>query len=185
MDIQDDSRRQAELESIRLFGRHVSREKGAVLLAVTLAVCALPMLLGLRQWDSIPEMVSTGLIGPDGRDDSLPRAAVVFVLPGLMCLLNLITHVRLLVSQRRMTLPKPYIRLMGRWGFPVLSLFFCGGVILYSAGGGFSPTFLALCALGLGLMVLGSHLWERRFVRVLLLAAGFLAAAGGILADGG
>ena len=182
MDTQDDLQRQAEVEGVRLFG--VSREKGAVLLAVTLAVCALPMLLGVRLWEHIPEMVSTGLTGPDGKDDSLPRAAVVFVLPGLMCLLNGITHVQLLVSQRRLTPPKPYIRLMGRWGFPGLSLFFCGGVILYSAGRGFSPAFLALCALGLGLMVLSSRLWERRFVRVVLLAAGLLSAVGGMLAGG-
>lgn len=183
MGTQDGLQRKAE--NTRLRGRHVSREKGAVLLAVTLAVCALPMFLGIRLWDSIPATVSTGLIGPDGKDDSLPRAAVVFVLPGLMCLLNLITHVRLWMSQRRMTPPKPYIRLMGRWGFPVLSLFFCGGVTLYSAGGGFSPVFVALCALGLGLMLLGCRLWERRAVCFFLLAAGFLAAAGGMLAGGG
>lgn len=183
MGIQDDLQRQAE--NARLYGRPVSWEKGAVLLAVTLVVCALPMLLGIRLWNSIPETVSTGLTGPDGADDSLPRAAVVFVLPGLMCLLNLITHVQLLVSQRRMTPPRPYIRLMGRWGFPILSLFFCGGVILYSAGRGFSPAFLIPCALGLGLMLLGCHLWRRRMIRVFLLAAGLLIAAGGMLAGGG
>ena len=178
----NDLHRQAEAESARRFG--VPRGKEAVLLAVTLAVCALPMLSGVRLWDSIPETVPTGLIGPDGRDDSLPRAAVVFALPGLMCLLNLITHVQLLASQRRAALPKAHVRLMGRWGFPVLSLFFCGGVILHSAGGGFSPAFLALCALGLGLMLLGSRLWDRRVARVFLLAAGLLAAAGGMLAGG-
>lgn len=179
----NDLQRQVEVENARLSG--ISREKGAVLLAVTLVVCALPMLLGVRLWGSIPETVSTGLIGPDGKDDSLPRAAVVFVLPGLMCLLNGITHVQLLISQRRKTPPRPYIRLMGRWGFPGLSLFFCGGVILYSAGRGFSPVFLALCVLGLGLMVLGSHCWERRFARIVLLTAGLLSAAGGILVGGG
>lgn len=173
--------RQAEIESARLFGKHVSREKGTALLAVTLMTCALPMLLGIRLWNNIPEIVPTGLITADGADDSLPRTAVVFVLPGLMCLLNLITHVQLMLHQRRMTLPKAHIRLMGRWGFPSLSLFLCGGVIFKSAGTGFSPQFLILCVLGVGLMLLGAYLWDRRFTGPLLLMAGFLASAGGML----
>lgn len=57
----------------------------------------------------------------DGRDDSMPRALVVFGIPGLMCLLNLIVHTQLYLNQQRMTLPKTFVRLFGRWGFTVLS----------------------------------------------------------------
>lgn len=175
----------AERSIAQQFGQHVSIEKGAAVLAVTLAVCALPMLLGVRLWDSIPEMVHTGLTGPNGADDSLPRAAVVFALPGLMCLLDLINHVQLMVSQRRMTLPKTHIRLMGRWGFPVLSVFFCGIVILRSAGMGIPLPFLALCALGLALMLFGSHRWDgvHRLGGILLLATGFLTVTAAFLLD--
>ena len=116
--------RQAEIEGARLFGKHVSKTKGRLLLAVTLAACALPVILGVRLWEEIPEIVPTGLIGADGKDDSLPRAAVVFGLPGLMCLLDLLAHIQLLVNQRRMTVPKPHVRLVGRWGFPIISVLF-------------------------------------------------------------
>lgn len=177
--------RLAEREIARRFYQHVSKEQEAVMLAVTLAVCALPMLLGVRLWDSIPELVHTGLIGPNGADDSLPRAAVVFALPGLMCLLDLITHVQLMVSRRRMTLPKTHIRLMGRWGFPVLSIFFCGIVILRSAGTATPWPLLALCALGLALMLLGSRLWDsaHRLAGVFLLIAGYLTVTAAFLMD--
>ena len=37
------------------------------------------MILGVRYWDQIPEIVETGLIGPGGKDDSLPRWAVAFL----------------------------------------------------------------------------------------------------------
>nr|WP_326126035.1 hypothetical protein [uncultured Oscillibacter sp.] len=156
----DLSSRQAEMEGARLFGRHVSRTKGRLLLAVTLVCCALPVILGLRLWGEIPEIVETGLIGADGKDDSLPRAAVVFALPGLMCVLDLLAHYQLLVNQRRMTVPKPYVRLVGRWGFPIISVLFCGGMMLQSAGRAWDLSFVAPCVLGLLLLLLGSHMWD-------------------------
>jgi len=154
--------REIEIESAKVFGKHVSREKGYVLLAATLLACALPMLLGVRLWDQIPEIVPSGLIGADGRDDSLPRAAVVFGLPGLMCLLDLIAHVQLLVNQKRMTLPSTPVRLVGRWGFPVISVLFCSGMILEAVGAErrLPLTFVTPCVLGLLLMVLGTHMWD-------------------------
>ena len=39
--------RQMEMESARIFGKHVSKEKAVVLYAVTLAACAMPMLMGM------------------------------------------------------------------------------------------------------------------------------------------
>ena len=81
-----------EAQGAKIFGKHVSKEKGYVLLAFTLLACAAPMILGVRLWDQIPEIVPSGLIGADGNDDSIPRWMVACGLPGLMCLLNLICH---------------------------------------------------------------------------------------------
>ncbi|WP_298022172.1 SdpI family protein [uncultured Dysosmobacter sp.] len=153
--------REIESESARIFGKHVSKQKAGLLLAVTLLTCALPMVLGIRLWNAIPEVVSTGLIGMDGKDDSLPRAAVVFALPGLMCLLDLICHAQLYGYQKRMALPPAKFRLVGRWGFPVISVLFCGGMILESAGrAALSMTFVTPCVLGLLLLILGGHMWD-------------------------
>ena len=126
--------KQMEAEAARALGKHVSRQKGRILLAVTLAACALPALLGLRLWDQIPEIVPTGLTGPDGKDDSLPRVVVVFGMPGLMCLLDVIAHFQLLFNQKHMTMPSRPVRLVGRMGFPVISVLFCSGLMLQAAG---------------------------------------------------
>lgn len=158
--IDNSARRQAEAEGARLFGKHVSETKGRLLLAVTLVCCALPVILGLRLWEEIPEIVETGLIGADGKDDSLPRWAVVYALPGLMCVLDLLAHYQLMVNQRRMTMPKAYVRLVGRWGFPIISVLFCGGEMLLSAGRAWELSFVAPCVLGLLLLLLGSHMWD-------------------------
>ena len=57
-------------------------------------------------------------------------------------------------------MPKPYVRLVGRWGFPIISVLFCGGMMLQSAGRAWDLPFVAPCVLGLGLLLLGSHLWD-------------------------
>lgn len=200
--------RQMEIEGARKFGKHVSKEKGVLLLVMTLAACALPMILGVRLWNDIPEIVSTGLIGMDGMDDSMPRAAVVFAVPGLMCLLDLIAHGQLLLNQKRMTLPKAHVRLVGRWGFPIISVLFCSGMILQSAGSDLTLSFLTPCVLGLALMMLGAHMWDcpqdarialrfsftrndaaawravHRFAGALWLAAGLLVIGGAMVTGG-
>lgn len=153
--------RAIEAESARVLGKHISKQKAQILMAVTMIACALPMVLGIRLWNEIPEIVSTGLIGVDGRDDSLPRWAVVFLVPGLMCLLNLICHGQLYVNQKRMTVPSRQVRLLGRWGFPVISVLLCSGLIMESAGRpALSLGMVAPCALGLLLLMLGSHMWD-------------------------
>lgn len=152
--------REMEMESARMFGKHVTKEKAILLLVVTMLACAMPIQVGIRMWDQIPEIVETGLIGMDGKDDSLPRAAVVFLVPGLMCLLNLICHGQLWFNQKRMTLPNTPVRVLGRWGFPVISVLFCSGLMLESAGSGLALPFLVPCVLGLVLLMLGGHMWD-------------------------
>ena len=58
--------RDLEIRGAEIFGKHLSPEKQRALLIVTLTACALPMILGVRMWDRIPEIVETGLIGPGG-----------------------------------------------------------------------------------------------------------------------
>lgn len=153
--------RDAEIQGAKRFGQHVSKEKGRLLLLITLLACLAPMLMGLRFWDMIPELYETGLVTNEGKDDSLPRWAIVFVLPGLMCLLNFLCHNQLRMSQARLVLPKTYFRLVGRWGFPIISVLFVGGFIRETAGlRPLAMTYLTPAALGLGVMLLGSHMYE-------------------------
>ncbi len=155
-----EEQRLLEREAASLWGKHVSRRKGiALILAATLA-CALPMVLGIRLWDKIPEIVESGLIGFDGKDDALPRWVVCFGIPGLMCILNVITHGQLLYNQSRGTMPPKSSRLLGRWGFPFISVIFCSGLIIGKSGAenALPIPFLVPSVLGLAEMFLGSHM---------------------------
>jgi len=152
--------REVEIQSAKLFGKHVSREKAIVLYVVTMLCCAMPALMGIRLWDQIPEIVPTGLIGANGEDDSLPRAVVAFGLPAFMCLMNTICHGQLWFNQKKMTLPSNAVRLVGRWGFPIISSLFCSGMILEATGEKLTLPFVTPCVLGLVLLMLGAHVWD-------------------------
>lgn len=148
-------------EGLRFLGKHISREKALALLCATLLACAMPMVMGARYWADIPELLETGLTGVNGEDDSLPRWAVVFVIPGLMCLLNGIAHGQLMLHQARKRVPPKQIRVVGRWGVPIVGIFLSSAVIRWAAGLTALPTaFLLSCALSLALLLLGGHLWD-------------------------
>ena len=176
--------RDLEIRGAEIFGKHLSPEKQRALLIVTLTACALPMILGVRMWDRIPEIVETGLIGPGGQDDSLPRWAVALLLPGLMCLLEAVAQFMLLQYQKRMKIPPAFNRLMGRWGFPTISLLFCSGAILMLLGSHmFDCTEDAKLALRFSFTVNNPPLWKEvhRFAGWLWMLAGLVVAAGAMV----
>jgi len=152
--------RSQEKEVSAYLGKHVSPQKAAVLLAFTLLTCASPMLLGLRLWDRIPAMVESGLRKMDGTDDSMPRAVLVFAVPGLLCVLDLICHVQLWVHQKAERLPPPQIRVTGRWGIPVISVLLCSFLFGRAAGMETDAAFFLPCAPALLLLLLGSHFYD-------------------------
>jgi len=149
-----------EQEASRYFGKHVSPEKAFVLLVFSLLTCAMPMLLGLRLWEQIPAIVETGLIGPGGKDDSLSRAVLVFAVPGLMCVLNLICHVQLWLHQKAGRIPPSQIRVTGRWSIPVISVLLCSFWICRAAGATADLSFFLPCLFALLLILLGSHFFD-------------------------
>lgn len=151
--------REQEILASKHFGHHVSKDKAIILFVAALLFCACPILMGLRLYEQIPEIVETGLIGADGKDDSLPRWALVYVIPGLMCVLTVICHVQLILNQRLLRVPSTPIRILGRWTIPVISLFFCSWAISSGAGEALSRRFYLACVLASLLVLLGSHLY--------------------------
>lgn len=167
--------RDIEIRGAKMFGKHVTEEKRKLLLGLTMLTCAAPMVAGLRLWNVIPEIYETGLVGANGEDDSLPRWAVAVAIPALMCLLNFLCHNQLRMSQKQMVLPKAYFRLVGRWGFPIISVLFAGGLIREAAGlQALALTYLTPCVMGLGLMILGAHMYDCKEDSMLALNFSFL-----------
>ena len=152
--------RKQEKAAGKLFGKYVTREKALVLAVMTTLVCLMPILTGLRLWDKIPEIVRTGLIGKNGADDSMPRGVLVFGIPGLMAVLNCICHGQLYLNQKAQKLAPQASRIVGRWGFPVLSSVFASGCAFSAAGEKLTAGYVLPCLLALTLLLLGSHFFD-------------------------
>ena len=153
------SREQEKLAS-RFFGRHVSGAKALALFLASLLACLMPMLLGLRLWRAIPPVVTTGLVGADGADDSMPRAVLVFGVPGLFALLNAICHGQLWLHQKTEKLPPTPVRLLGRWTLAVLSVLLGPLWMLRAAGERATAAFYLPCLLALLLLIVGAGFFD-------------------------
>lgn len=152
---------QQEADAAQMLGLHVSESKAWLLLACTALACLVPTALGLRLWNSIPELVETGLVNADGSDDSLPRWAAVYLVPGLFCLLNVINHLQLRRFQMRGKVPPRHTRLLGRWGFPLVGLLFCAWLLPAAAGRTeLTGTLMLFWTVGWAVMLLGGSLWD-------------------------
>ena len=157
--IQLDPRTEAELA--RKMGKQVTQEKALFLLIFSALACLVPMLLGLRLWDSIPEFIETGLVRANDEPDPMPRWALVFVVPGLFFLLDVINHWQLHRFQRLNRMPPRHTLLLGRWGFPLIGLLVCAWFIPTTAGRTDLASYLLLLwAVGWAIMAAGGMLWD-------------------------
>lgn len=65
------TRQQQELAA-KYFGKHVAPATALIAVISAVLLCLAPILMGLRYWEQIPELIITGLKDPSGNDDSLP-----------------------------------------------------------------------------------------------------------------
>lgn len=151
-----------EAEAARLLGRPVTPAKAAVSAAVSSLTCLLPILMGLRLWPQIPEVVQTGLTTASGQDDSMPRAVLVYGLPLLWFVLNAICHGQLFLAQKRKKLANRPVRICGRWSFPVISVLFCGWSASSAAGQPVGSAYYLPAAVALLVLLGGARLFDCR-----------------------
>jgi len=149
--------REQEIAASELLGKHVSKKKGIILFITAIIASLLPMLLGIRLWNIIPDIVETGLIGANGEDDSLPKWALVFLIPGVITLTTIICHVQLFLNQKAQKVPPKQIRIFGRWTTTIFSVYFCSYAISSGAGKTVSMQFWIFATVSLLLILLGSH----------------------------
>lgn len=90
-----------------------------------------------------------------------------------MAVLTLICHGQLWFNQQRRTVPKPSIRLLGRWVIPVIAVFLSSWAISSCADHELAPGFKLLCAAGLLLVLLGVRLFEGKKDSLLALNFGY------------
>ena len=152
--------REQEREASRRFGKHISGAKALVCLVFSVLCCLSPILLGLRLWEAIPPIVETGLITAEGMDDSMPRAVLVFGVPGVFALLDLVCHGQLWLHQKTLKIPPTAVRLLGRWTFAVLAALLCPFWMLRAAGETFGRVLPLTTVPALALLLVGARFFD-------------------------
>lgn len=154
--------REEEAAASSLLGKHVSHEKALLLAVVTVLLCLTPTLTGLRLWNQMPESIVTGITGASGKDDSIPRRVMVFGIPCLFALMDLICHGQLFLSQKAQRLPPVPVRLLGRWGIPVTALLLGNWGENRAAGQALNLSSLLLLLLTIILLLTGSAMFDAK-----------------------
>lgn len=152
--------RNEEIALSRFLGRQVTKEKAAAVFIAAGLLSLAPILLGLRLYAQIPEIVETGLTDAAGNDDSLPRWALIYAIPALFFVLTAICHGQLYINQQRRRLPPKQVRMVGRWTIPILGFFFGMWAISSAAGAAISSGTLLLCALSVLLTLIGAGMFD-------------------------
>lgn len=152
--------REQEIAASKFFGRHTTQPKAVLLFICAVILAACPMLMGMRLYDRIPEIVETGLVSITGEDDSLPRWGLVYLLPGIFTIATTICHAQLWICQRLQKLPPAPVRLLGRWTVAIISAFFSSWAISRGADVQLSAMFYVYLAFACLLLVLGGHFYD-------------------------
>lgn len=89
-------------------------------LLITTILCILPVFLGLYVWDKLPEILPT-TYGFNGKvTGQAPKWVTVFLMPGLLCLVNLFLHISFKFQKKEM--PKNLI-VFFKWFIPIIDIF--------------------------------------------------------------
>lgn len=170
---------EVELEAAKIFGKHVSKKKALLLFIVTSVVCLLPIVLGIKFFDQIPKVIITGIIGTDGKDDSMPRSVLVFGIPALMFILNGICHGQFYVHQLKNKMPPKQVRFFGRWGWSIISTILCSTFILRAAKMPCEVIFYIKLVISLIVLIYASNIYDtdkkKDIISYLLFALGIFA----------
>lgn len=126
----------------------------AFVLALAVA-CLSPALLGFRLWSALPDQITVPMSG--STPYVIEKATLCFVLPAAAVALQFIALLLCrngAYEDQRLELIR---QLAARWVFPLVSVFFLGGWILWSGGDWPNYQFILFCGLGFLLLVLGER----------------------------
>ncbi len=134
------------------------------ILLVTALVCLMPILLGVSLWDKLPETMAIHFNINNEPDNFASREFVVFGLPGLMMLFQIVCCVANDLGFRGKKNPKK-VEIMSKWILPVMSVVLYVAIIGYGLGWQFEMHRVAALVVGVMLLVTGNYLPKLDYVK--------------------
>ena len=134
------------------------------ILIVTCLVCLLPMLLGLSLWDSLPEQIAIHFDINNNPDNFGSKGFVVFGLPILMMILQIVCCVMNDVNEQKHGERKRF-EIVTKWIIPVIAVILQTVTFMYSLG--YNPDIRKIAAFIVGgvFLVTGNYLPKLDYVK--------------------
>lgn len=133
-------------------------------LALSTALCLLPILMGLFVYQDLPDSVVVHW-GVDNQPDGwAPRAVAVFLLPMLMAVINAVFHLGLYLDSGRLCSAKA-LRAFCQWFVPALGLIMAPITLLSALNkldGNEAVPLVCQLIVGLAMVVVGNYLPKSR-----------------------
>ena len=127
------------------------------MIILTALLTLLPIVFGLITWDKLPDPMPSHFNSAGEADGFMPKAAVVFALPGAMVLVHIVCAAVMLMDPKRKNIDgKPFLIVL--WIVPVVSLLANGLVYVYALGGKINITTGVLIGCGILFIILGNYL---------------------------
>ena len=134
------------------------------ILIVTCAVCLLPVLLGLALWDKLPEQIAIHFDINNNPDNFGSKAFVVFGLPVLMVILQIVCCVINDVNAQKHGERKKF-EMANKWIIPVMSIILQTVTFMYSLGYELDIRKITAFIVGGVFLVIGNYLPKLDYVK--------------------
>ena len=131
--------------------------KNKTLMLATTALCLSPIAMGLMYYSKLPEQMAIHFDSAGSPDNYASKAFVVFGIPALMALVNLVVHL-VLDSDPKKAGSSPIMIALGKWSIPAICVFLMPVTIFYSLGRNVNIATIVPIFVGLVFIAIGNYL---------------------------
>lgn len=133
-------------------------------LLITCLVCLSPIVLGIALWDALPDTMAIHFNFYNQPDNFAPKAFVVFGLPFLMVLLQIISCLIYDINAKKYGERKKFERVT-KWIVPLLTVVLQAITLAYGLGKNIDIRKCVLLILGIMFLVIGNYLPKLDYVK--------------------
>lgn len=124
---------------------------------VSVAVCVLPIVLGIFLYNKLPDNIATSFDANFNPNDYSPKWQATFMIPSFMLLMNVFVWFILEADPKKAAI-NGKIKSISRWIIPVISCFVQGAMLLYAIDQNINLVRFLPLLIGLLIILIGNYL---------------------------
>ena len=134
------------------------------MLIITCVVCLFPVLFGVVVWDKLPDSMAIHFDVYNNPDNFASKTLVVFGLPLLMCLLQIVSHVTSDIQRKKYSSYEK-IEMFAKWIIPVMTVILQIITLGYNLGYNIDIRKIAIFLVGSMMILTGNFLPKLDYVK--------------------